>query len=167
MAIYCNIFADLNQAVYSPNHIRFHGIIEGYVPHLAYLPLYFLQPWPPRCPVQLTLLLNASSTSVVLLLGRRRRRHPSLDAFASLAAPMETRRLTGFTLRPTRHRTKAYDEVVPSRGLVHGGGPLVIRPIVTGPAWPPHITGLICKGFSVIIVCNLALWEYSGDNLGA
>jgi hypothetical protein len=26
------------------------------------------------------------------MLGRRRRRHPSLDAFAVLAAPMETRR---------------------------------------------------------------------------
>jgi hypothetical protein len=27
------------------------------------------------------------------MLGRRRRRHPSLDAFANLAAPTETRRL--------------------------------------------------------------------------
>jgi hypothetical protein len=101
------------------------------------------------------------------MLGRRRRRHPSLDAFASLAAPTETRRLAYFTLRPTCRRTKAYDEVVPSRGLVQHGGPRVIRPIVTGPAWPLRITGLICKGFPVIIVCNPALWEYSGDNLGA
>jgi hypothetical protein len=29
------------------------------------------------------------------------------------------------------------------------------------------ITGPICKGFSVMTVCNPALWEYSGDNLGA
>jgi hypothetical protein len=101
-----------------------------------------------------------------LVLGRRRRRHPSLDAFASLAAPTETR-LANSTLRPMRRRTKAYDEVVPSRGLVQHGGPRAIRPIVTGPAWPLRITGLICKGFSVITVCNPALCEYSGDNLGA
>jgi hypothetical protein len=101
------------------------------------------------------------------MLGRRRRRHPSLDAFARLAAPTETRRLADSTLRLTRRRTKAYDEVVPSHGLVHHGGPRVIQPIVAGPAWPLRITGLICKGFPIITVCNLALWEYSGDNLGA
>jgi hypothetical protein len=100
------------------------------------------------------------------MLGRRRRRHPSLDAFASLAAPTETR-LADSTLRPMRRRTKAYDEVVPSRDLVQYGSPRAIRPIVTGPAWPLRITGLICKGFSVITVCNPALWEYFGDNLGA
>ena len=71
------------------------------------------------------------------------------------------------TLRPTRRRTKTCDEVVSSRGLVQHGGPRVIRSIVTGPAWPLRITGLICKGLPVITVCNPALWEYSGDNLGA
>ena len=91
------------------------------------------------------------------MLGRRRRRYPSLDAFANLAAPMETRRLADSTLRPTRRRTKAYDEVAPSHGLVQHEGPRVIRPIVTGPVWPLRITGLICKGFSVITVCNPAL----------
>jgi hypothetical protein len=101
------------------------------------------------------------------MLGQRRRRHPSLDAFVSLAAPTETRRLADFTLRPTRRRTKAYDEVALSRGLVQRESPRVIRPIVTGPAWPLRIMGLICKGFPVITVCNPALWEYSGDNLGA
>jgi hypothetical protein len=70
------------------------------------------------------------------------------------------------TLRPIRRRTKTCDEVVSSCDLVQHGGPRVIRPIVTGPAWPPRITGLICKGISVITVCNPALWEYSGDNLG-
>jgi hypothetical protein len=70
------------------------------------------------------------------------------------------------TLRPTRHRTKTCDEVVSSCDLVQHGGPRVIRPIVTGPAWPLRITGLICKGLPVIMVCNPALWEYSGDNLG-
>jgi hypothetical protein len=101
------------------------------------------------------------------MLGRRRRRYPSLDAFANLAAPTETRRLADSTLRPTRRRTKAYGEVAPPRGLVQHEGPRAIRPIVTGPTWPLRITGLICKGFSVITVCNPALREYSGDNLGA
>jgi hypothetical protein len=27
-----------------------------------------------------------------------------------------------------------------------------------------RVTGLICNSFSVITVCNLPLWEYSGDN---
>jgi hypothetical protein len=70
------------------------------------------------------------------------------------------------TLRSIRHRTKTYDEVIPPCGLVQHGGPRVIRPIITGPAWPLRVTGLICKGASVITVCNPALWEYSGDNLG-
>jgi hypothetical protein len=71
------------------------------------------------------------------------------------------------TLHPTRRRTKTCDEVVSSRGLVQHGGPRVIWPIVTGLAWPLRITGLICKGLPVITVCNPALCEYSGDNLGA
>jgi hypothetical protein len=70
------------------------------------------------------------------------------------------------TLRSTRHQTKACDEVIPPCGLVQLGGPRAIRPIVTGPAWPLGVTGLICKGIPVITVCNPALWEYSGDNLG-
>jgi hypothetical protein len=71
------------------------------------------------------------------------------------------------TLRPTRRRTKTCDEVVSSCDFVQHGGPCVIRPIVTGPAWPLRIMGLICKGLPVITVCNPALWEYSRDNLGA
>jgi hypothetical protein len=34
------------------------------------------------------------------MLGRRRRRHPSLDAFADLAAPTETRRLADLPFVP-------------------------------------------------------------------
>jgi hypothetical protein len=49
------------------------------------------------------------------------------------------------TLRSTRRRTKTYDEVIPSRDLVLHGGPRVIRPIVTGPAWSLRVTGLLCK----------------------
>jgi hypothetical protein len=70
------------------------------------------------------------------------------------------------TLRSIRHQTKACDEVIPPCGLVQLRGPRAIRPIVTGPAWPLRVTGLICKGIPVITVCNPALWEYSGDNLG-
>jgi hypothetical protein len=66
-----------------------------------------------------------------------------------------------------RRRTKAYDEVAPSRDLDQHGDPRAIRPIVTGPAWLLRIMGLICKGFPVITVCNPTLWEYSRDNLGA
>jgi hypothetical protein len=100
------------------------------------------------------------------MLGRRRRCHPSLEAFAVVVGPTETRQQAGDTLRSIRHRMKTCDEVIPPCGLVQHGGPRVIRPIVTGPAWPLRVTGLICKGASVITVCNPALWEYSGDNLG-
>jgi hypothetical protein len=99
------------------------------------------------------------------MLGRRQRRHPSLEAFAAVVGPTEIK--TGRdTLRPIRHQTKACDEVIPPCGLVQLGGPRVIRPIVTGLAWPLRVTSLICKGIPVITVCNPALWEYSGDNLG-
>jgi hypothetical protein len=70
------------------------------------------------------------------------------------------------TLRPIRHRMKTCDEVVSSCDLVQHGGPRVIQHIVTGPAWPLRITGLICKGIPVITVCKRALCEYSGDNPG-
>ena len=45
------------------------------------------------------------------------------------------------TLRPIRHRTKTCDEVVPPCDLVQHGGPRVVWPIVTGPAWPLRVTG--------------------------
>jgi hypothetical protein len=78
--------------------------------------------------------------------GLRRSRWPSED------------KTTGReTLRPIRHRTKTCDEVIPPCGLVQHGGPRVTRPIVTGPAWPLRVTGLICKGIPVIKVCNPAL----------
>jgi hypothetical protein len=99
------------------------------------------------------------SLSPVSLHQRRKdgRQTPSLDAFASLAAPTETRRLADSTLRPMRQGTKASGEVIPSRGVVQHEGPRAIWPIITGPAWPRSITGLICKGFSVITVCNPTL----------
>jgi hypothetical protein len=104
------------------------------------------------------------------MLGRRRRRHPSLEAFAVVAGPTETRQRAGTPFAPydigRRPVTKTRDEVVPPCGLVQHGSPRVIRPIVTGPAWPLCVTGLIYKGVPVITVCNPALWEYSGDTLG-
>jgi hypothetical protein len=93
---------------------------------------------------------NATLRSKSPLLSRRsyrqsRQGHPSFD----------------------RHQTKTGDEGIPQCGLVQLRGPCAIRPIVTGPAWPPRVTGLICKGIPVITVCNPALWEYYGDNLGS
>jgi hypothetical protein len=35
-----------------------------------------------------------------------------------------------------------------------------------GPCVAAAVKSLICKGIPVITVCNPALWEYSGDNLG-
>jgi hypothetical protein len=66
-----------------------------------------------------------------------------------------------------RHQTKTNDEGIPQCGFARLRGPRAIRPIVTGPAQQPRVTGLICKGIPVITVCNPALWEYSGDNLGS
>jgi hypothetical protein len=120
------------------------------------------------------------------MLGRRQRRHPSLGAFALNAGPTETRQRAGTpfarglrrlrrpngdktgrdTLRLIRHRTKTRGEAIPPGGLVQRGGPCEIQSIVTGHAWPLRVTGLIYKGVPVITVCNPALWEYSGDNLG-
>jgi hypothetical protein len=71
------------------------------------------------------------------------------------------------TLRLIRHHTKGRYEAFPPSGLIQLRGPRMLRPIATGPAWPLCVTGLICKGVPVITVCNPALWEYSGDNLGS
>jgi hypothetical protein len=67
------------------------------------------------------------------------------------------RRLADSTLRPTRRRTKTYGEVAPSRGVAQHESPRAIRPVITGPTLSQRITGLNCKGFSVITVCNPAL----------
>jgi hypothetical protein len=81
------------------------------------------------------------------MLWRRRRRHPSLDAFDDLTEPGEAKRPAVSTLRPTRCKTKAYDEVAPSRGLVEHEGPRRIRPIVTGPARPSALRARFVKAF--------------------
>jgi hypothetical protein len=81
------------------------------------------------------------------MLGRRRRRHPSLDAFADLTEPTEAERPALSTLRPIRCKTKAYDEVAPSRGLVQREGPRRIRPIVTGPTRLSTLRARFVKAF--------------------
>jgi hypothetical protein len=81
------------------------------------------------------------------MLGRRRRRYPSLDAFADLAAPTEAKRLAVSTLRPTRCKMKAYDEVAPSRVLDQHEGPRGIRPIVSGPARLSVLRARFVKAF--------------------
>jgi hypothetical protein len=99
------------------------------------------------------------------MLGRRRRRHPSLDAFAVIVGPVETRQQAGSPFVPHVIGRRPVTRSSRHCDLVQHGGPRVIRPILTGPAWPLRVTGLICKGIPVITVCNPALWEYSGDNL--
>jgi len=81
------------------------------------------------------------------MLGRRRRRYPSLDAFVDLAAPTEAKRPAVSTLRPTRCKTKAYDEVAPSRALIQHEGPRGIWPIVTGPARLSVLRARFVKAF--------------------
>jgi hypothetical protein len=81
------------------------------------------------------------------MLGRRRRRHPSHDAFADLTETMEAKRPAVSTLRPTRCKTMAYNEVAPSRVLVQHEGPHRIRPIVTGPARLSALRARFVKAF--------------------
>jgi hypothetical protein len=81
------------------------------------------------------------------MLGQRRRRYPSLDVFVDLAAPTEAKRPAVSTLRPTRCKTKAYDEVAPSRALIQHEGPRGIWPIVTGPARLSVLRARFVKAF--------------------
>jgi hypothetical protein len=87
-------------------------------------------------------------------------------------------------LRQSRYAdgSKATDSFHPSSNTLQDEGLRRGRPIprpcrTRRPTWNsahcnrPHaaecFTGPICKGFSVMTVCNPALWEYSGDDLGA
>ena len=97
--------------------------------------------------------------------GRRQRRHPSLEAFAAVVGPTEIKR-AGTPFAPYDIRRRPTTRSSHRAASSQRGGPRVIRPMVTSPAWPLRVTGLICKGIPVITVCNPALWEYSGDNLG-
>jgi hypothetical protein len=49
-----------------------------------------------------------------------------------------------------------------SRSLTTERGPCVIRPIELGPAWTCVIRVVSVIKFTVMTVCNLPLWEYSG-----
>jgi hypothetical protein len=103
----------------------------------------------PNSPKSFGLFTSQLETkpSSCFLLGRRRRRYPSLDAFANLAAPTEAERPAVSTLRPTRCKTKAYDEVAPSHVLVQHEGPRRIWPIVTGPARLSVLRARFVKAF--------------------
>jgi hypothetical protein len=89
----------------------------------------------------------AKQRCYICLLGRRRRRYPSLDAFASLAAPTEAKQPAVSTLRLTCCKTKAYNEVTSSRVLIQHEGPRGIRPIVTGPARLSVLRARFVKAF--------------------
>jgi hypothetical protein len=92
--------------------------------------------------------------------------HPSLEVFAAAVELTETKQ-AGTPFACTAPDEDWRRRAIPQYSLVQLRGPRVIRPIVTGPAWPPCYTDLICKDIPVITVCNPALWEYSGDNLGS
>ena len=74
------------------------------------------------------------------MLERRQRRHPSLEAFAAAAGPPEAKR-AGTPFAGLGALTRACGDDLTRRGLVQPQGPRVIRPIVTGPAWPPLYYG--------------------------
>ena len=79
------------------------------------------------------------------MLGRRHRRHPSLEVFPSLdvlaAATEPTDKAGRDTLRMYRIRRRLATRGTPQRSFVQLGGPRVIWPIITGPAWPPLCYG--------------------------
>lgn len=56
-------------------------------------------------------------------------------------------------------------EVYESHIVTAPGGPCGIRPIVTGPARRSVLRAAFVIAFTVMTVCNLPLWEYSGDKL--
>jgi hypothetical protein len=53
-----------------------------------------------------------------------------------------------------------------SRSLTTGGGPCVTRPIVMGPARTSVVRVVSIIGFTLMTICNLPSWEYSGDKPG-
>jgi hypothetical protein len=57
-------------------------------------------------------------------------------------------------------------EVYESHVITALGGPCVIRPIVTGLTWTSILRAAFVIAFTVMTVCNLPSWEYSGDKLG-
>jgi hypothetical protein len=57
-------------------------------------------------------------------------------------------------------------EVYESHIVTVPGGPCGIRPIVTGPVRRSVLRSAFVIAFTVMTVCNLPSWEYSGDKLG-
>jgi hypothetical protein len=111
------------------------------------------------------------------MLGRGRTRHPSLDAFVSSSLQ---RRLhpqnaseqaegtswteTGVVL--SLLKDKGSVEVYGSHVVTTLGGPCWIRPTITGPARIGVLRAAFVIALTIMTVCNLPSWEYSGDKLG-
>jgi hypothetical protein len=101
------------------------------------------------------------------MLGRRRRRNPSREAF--IASP---HRRTCDDWRGYPSSSPSQDEgQTPDEGRRSRGPHLARRPTwnsahCNGPCVDRQVTGLICNSFSVMMVCNPPLWEYSRDNPG-
>jgi hypothetical protein len=134
-------------------------------------------------PYLLTLLwffLNLSWSCLTFLLGRRRTRYPSLDAFVASGAPMKTTSIE-HARTSRRHwldedwrgppsssllQDKGSVEVYESHVVTAPGGPCGICPTITGPARISVLWVVFVIAFTVMTVCNLPSWEYSGDKLG-
>jgi hypothetical protein len=57
-------------------------------------------------------------------------------------------------------------EVYESHVVTAPGGPCRIWPIVMGPARRSVLRAAFVIAFTVMTICNLPSWEYSGDKLG-
>jgi hypothetical protein len=112
-----------------------------------------------------------------LLLGRRRTRHPSLYDFV-LALRMRrldpqnppwqakgaNRMEACSTLFAHTRQDEGSAEVYgTSHSLTTKRGPCAVRPSELGPAWACAIRVVSVIKFTVMTVCNLHSWEYSGD----
>jgi hypothetical protein len=94
------------------------------------------------------------------MLVRRRRRYPSLEAF--IASLHQLARFP-FVTSIARRRPDP-DEVYWSRVPHRARRPTWNSAHYNGPHVDRQVTGLICNSFSVMMVCNPPLWEYSRDN---
>jgi hypothetical protein len=95
------------------------------------------------------------------MLGRRRRRYPSLDAFV---ASLHQRRPRPSILPLSSRLQDEGKTPTKSHVLIAPGGPCGIRPTVTGPARVSVLRASYVIVFSVMTICNLPMWEYSGDS---
>jgi hypothetical protein len=69
-------------------------------------------------------------------------------------------------LRILRWKTKALSKSTSLTSSPRMGGPCEFRPTVTGPTRISVLRATFVIAFTVMTVCNLPSWEYSGDKLG-